>query len=100
MHKLHPYSLTIVLLRMGISESQPQYSKKKTQLSLHSASRIGKARFDALKKSVVSFDEDCQGSSVVDDPIRHTPASQVLGLTSRRHMSLHVSYGVYLVYCF
>jgi hypothetical protein len=81
-HKLHPYSLTIVLLRMGISESQAQYSKKKTEQSLQSASRIGKTRFDALMKSVVSFDEDCQRSSVVDDPIRHTPASQVLALTS------------------
>jgi hypothetical protein len=81
-HKLHPYSLTIVLLRMGISKSQAQYSKKKTEQSLQSASRIGKTRFDALMKSVVSFYEDYQRSSVVDDSIRHTPASQVLALTS------------------
>ena len=79
------------------SESQAQYSKKKTEQSLQSASRIGKTRLDALMKSVVSFDEDCQRSSVVDDPIRHTPASQVLALTSRCHMWLHVAYGVYLV---
>ena len=81
-HKLHPYSLTIVLLCMGISESQAQYSKKKIEQSHQSASRIGKTWFDALMKSVVSFDEDCQHSSVVDDSIRHTPASQVLALTS------------------
>jgi hypothetical protein len=96
----YTHTLTIVLLRMGISESQAQYSKRKTEQLLQSASRIGKTWFDALKKSVVSFDEDCQRSSVVDDPIRHTPASQVLALTSRCHMWLHVAYGVYLVYCF
>jgi hypothetical protein len=74
----YTHTLTIVLLCMGISESQAQYSKKKTEQSLQSASRIGKARWDALKKTVVSFDEDYQHSSVVDDPICHTRASRVL----------------------
>ena len=39
-------------------------------------------------------DEDSERSSVVDDRISPTPASQVLSLTWQRDMWLHVAYGV------
>ena len=40
------------------------------------------------------LDEDSERSSVVDDRISPTPASQVLALTWQRDMWLHVAYGV------
>ena len=40
------------------------------------------------------LDEDSEHSSVVDDRISPTPASQVLSLTWQRDMWLHVAYGV------
>ena len=43
------------------------------------------------------LDEDSQRSSVVDDRISPTPASQVLSLTWQCDMWLHVAYGVYTV---
>ncbi len=59
--------------------------------------RLGKTRFNALK-GVVSADGDGERSSGVDDLARREPPSQVLALTSRCHMWLHVAYGVYLVF--
>ena len=55
--------------------------------------RLGKTRFKALK-GVVSADGDGERSSGVDDLARREPPSQVLALTSRCHMWLHVAYGV------
>ena len=40
------------------------------------------------------LDEDSERSSVVDDRISPTPASQLLALTWQRDMWLHVAYGV------
>ena len=62
-------------------------------------------RKDALLKNAVSasphdsqettcLDEDSECSSVVDDRISPTPASQVLALNWQRDMWLHVAYGV------
>ena len=62
-------------------------------------------RKDPLLKNAVSasphdsqetarLDVDSERSSVVDDYISPTPASQVLALTWQRDMWLHVAYGV------
>jgi hypothetical protein len=51
------------------------------------------ARYSAIK-GAVSADGDGKRSSGVDDLARHEPPSQVLALTSRCHMWLHVAYGV------
>ena len=40
------------------------------------------------------LDEDSERSSVVDDRISPTPASQLLSLTWQRDMWWHVAYGV------
>ena len=55
--------------------------------------RLGKTHFNTLK-GVVSVDGDMERSSGVDDLARNEPPSQVLALTSRCHMWLHVPYGV------
>ena len=55
--------------------------------------RLGLACFNTLK-GVVSADGDGKRSSGVDDLARNEPPSQVLALTSRCHMWLHVPYGV------
>ena len=55
--------------------------------------RVGKTRYNAIK-GVVSADGDGKRSSGVDDLARNEPPSQVLALTSRCHMWLHVPYGV------
>ena len=54
---------------------------------------LGKTRFNALK-GVVLADGDGERSSGVDDLARNEPPSQVLALTSKCHMWLHVPYGV------
>ena len=53
-------------------------------------------RKDTLQryKGAVSADGDGKRSSGVDDLARNEPPSQVLALTSRCHMWLHVPYGV------
>lgn len=55
--------------------------------------RLGQTRF-SLIKGAVSADGDGKRSSGVDDLARNEPPSQVLALTSRCHMWLHVPYGV------
>ena len=47
-----------------------------------------------ILKKLQRLDEDSEHSSVVDDRISPTPASQVLSLTWQRGMWLHVAYGV------
>ena len=54
---------------------------------------VGKTRYRAIK-GAVSADGDGKRSSGVDDLARNEPPSQVLALTSRCHMWLHVPYGV------
>ena len=68
-------------------------AKKKREKSLQFGVRVGKTRFNALK-GAVSADGDGKRSSGVDDLARNEPPSQVLALTSRCHMWLHVPYGV------
>ena len=80
---------------MGISDSDAvlMNAEKKRQKSLQCNSKISTKRFSALK-GAVSADGDGKRSSGVDDLARNEPPSQVLALTSRCHMWLHVAYGV------
>ena len=55
--------------------------------------RVGKTRYSAIKGAVSAYG-DGKRSSGVDDLARNEPPSQVLALTSRCHMWLHVPYGV------
>ena len=71
-------------------------AKKKREKSLQLRVRAGKTRYSAIK-GAVSADGDGKRSSGVDDLARNEPPSQVLALTSRCQMWLHVAYGVYLV---
>ena len=66
--------------------------KEKREVAL--ASSAGRqTRYNAIK-GAVSGDGDGKCSSGVDDLARNEPPSQVLALTSRCHMWLHVPYGV------
>ena len=78
----------------GISDSAAmREAKKKREKSLQLRMLVGKTRYRALK-GAVSADGDGKRSSGVDDLARNEPPSQVLALTSRCHMWLHVPYGV------
>ena len=55
--------------------------------------RVGTARYSTIK-GAVSADVDGKCSFGVDDLGRHEPPSQVLALTLRCHMWLHVAYDV------
>ena len=55
--------------------------------------QVGKTRYSAIKGAVLA-DGDGKRTSGVDDLARNEPPSQVLALTSRCHMWLHVPYGV------
>ena len=68
-------------------------AKKKREKSLQLRMHVGKTRYNAIK-GAVSADGDGKRSSGVDDLARNEPPSQVLALTSRCHMWLHVPYGV------
>ena len=68
-------------------------AKKKREKSLQFGVRLGKTCFNAIK-GAVSADGDGKRSFGVDDLARNEPPSQVLALTSRCHMWLHVPYGV------
>ena len=87
------HTLTIVFLCKGISDSTLTEAEKKREKSLLLASRAGKTRVFALKFGCLT-DGDGKCSSGVDDLARHEPPSQVLPLTSRCHIWLHVAYGV------
>ena len=80
---------------MGISDSANQLieARNKREKQLQISSGLGKTRFSVIKGEV-SVDGDGKSSSGVDDLARHEPPSQVLSLTSRCHMWLHVAYGV------
>ena len=82
-----------MFLCKGISESAEREAKKiREKLNLLS-SRLSTTRYSAIK-GAVSADGDGKRSSGVDDLARNEPPSQVLALTSRCHMWLHVPYGV------
>ena len=68
-------------------------AKKKREKSLQLRMWVGKTRYSGIK-GAVSADGDGKRSSGVDDLTRNEPPSQVLALTSRCHMWLHVPYGI------
>ena len=82
-----------MFLCKGISESASRDAAKKREKSCQLSSRLGTTRYSAIK-GAVSADGDGKRSSGVDDLARNEPPSQVLALTSRCHMWLHVPYGV------
>ena len=82
-----------MFLCKGILESAEREAKKKRDKSCQFSTRLGATRYSALK-GVVSADGDGKHCSGVDGLARNEPPSQVLALTSRCHMWLHVPYGV------
>ena len=83
-----------MFLCKGISDSVAmREAKNKREKSLQLRVRLGKTHFNAIM-GAVSADGDGKRSSGVDDLARSEPPSQVLALTSRCHMWLHVPYGV------
>ena len=83
-----------MFLCKGISDSAAmREAKKKRGKSLQLRMWVGKTRYSAIKGAVLA-DGDGKRSSGVDDLARNEPPSQVLALTSRCHMWLHVAYGV------
>ena len=82
-----------MFLCKGISESASREAEKKREKLLQLRPRVGKTCYSAIK-GAVSADGDGKRSSRVDDLARNEPPSQVLALTSRCHMWLHVPYGV------
>ena len=80
---------------MGILDSGAvlMNAEKKRQKSLQCNSKISTKHFSALM-GAVSAVGDSKSSSAVDGLNCHTQPSQVLALTSRCQMWLHVAYGV------
>ena len=74
---------------MSAEREAKKIREKLNQLS----SRLGTTCYSAIK-GAVSADGDGKCSFGVDDLARNEPPSQVLALTSRCHMWLHVPYGV------
>ena len=90
-----PILTLLFFLCMGISDSDAvlMNAEKKRQKSLQCNSKISTKRFSALM-GAVSVVGDSKCSSAIDDLNCHTQPSQVLALTSRSQMWLHVAYGV------
>ena len=82
-----------MFLCKGISDSASREAKKIREKLTQLSSRVGMTHYSAIK-GAVSADGDGKRSSGVDDLARNEPPSQVLALTSRCHMWLHVPYGV------
>ena len=82
-----------MFLCKSISESAEKEAAKKREKSRQLSSQVGTTRYSAIK-GAVSADGDGKRSSGVDDLARNEPPSQVLALTSRYQMWLHVAYGV------
>ena len=82
-----------MFLCKDFSESALREAEKKREKSLRLRMRVGKTRYSAIKGAVSTYGDD-KHSSGVDDLARNEPPSQVLALTSRCHMWLHVAYGV------
>ena len=78
-----------MFLCKGISESASREAENKREKLLQLSMRVSTTRYIAIK-GAVSADGDGKRSSVVDDLARNEPPSQVLALTSRCHMWLHV----------
>ena len=82
-----------MFLCKGILDTALIEAEKKREKSLQLRMRVGKTRYSTIK-GAVSADGDSKHSSGVDDLARNEPPSQVLALTLRCHMWLHVPYGV------
>ena len=82
-----------MFLCKGILESAEREAAKKREKLRQLPLRVCTTRYNAIK-GAVSADGDGKRSSGVDDLARNEPPSQVLALTSRCHMWLHVAYGV------
>ena len=83
-----------MFLCKGISDSAAmREAKKKREKLLQLRMRVGKTHYSAIK-GAVSADGDDKRCSGVDDLARNEPPSQVLALTLRCHMWLHVPYSV------
>ena len=82
-----------MFLCKGILESASREAEKKREKLLQLSTWVSMTRYSAIK-GVVSADGDAKHKSRVDDLARNEPPSQVLALTSRCHMWLHVPYGV------
>ena len=82
-----------MFLCKGISDPALTEAEKNREKSLQRGMWLGQKRFKALK-GVVPANGDEERSSGVDDLARREPPTQVLALTSRCHMWLHVAYGV------
>ena len=83
-----------MFLCKGISDSPVEReAAKKREKSCQLSSRVGTTLYNAIE-GAVSADGGGKRSSGVDDLARNEPPSQVLALTSRCHMWLHVAYGV------
>ena len=81
-----------MFLCKGISDSAAmREAKKKREKSLQLRMRVGKTRYSATK-GAVSANGDGKRNSGVDGLARNEPPSQVLALTSRCHMWLHVAF--------
>ena len=93
LHTLHPYSHYYVFMQAISDSAAMREAKKKRDKSCQLSTRLGTARYNAIK-GAVSVDGDGKRSSRVDDLARNEPPSQVLALTSWCHMWLHVPYGV------
>ena len=93
-HTLHPYSHCWLFMHgySRLSRSVDEY-KKKRQKSLQCNLKISTKRFSALM-GAVSAVGDSKRSSAIDDINCHTQPSQVIALTLRYQMWLHVAYGV------
>ena len=82
-----------MFLCKGISDPALTEAEKRREKSLQRGTRLGQTRF-TLIKGVMSANGDGKRSSRVNDLARNEPPSQVLALSSRCHMWLHVPYGV------
>ena len=82
-----------MFLCKGISECAEREVAKQREKLRQLSSRVCTRRYSAIK-GAVSADGDGKRSSGVDDLARNEPPSQVLALTLRCHMWLHVPYGV------
>ena len=83
-----------MFLCKGISDSASfTEAENKREKLLQLSTRVSTTGYNTIK-GAVSADGDGKCSSGVDDLARNEPPSQVLALTSRCHMWLHVPYGV------
>ena len=97
LHTLHPYSHYCVFMQ-GYFRLCCHDRRKKEKRYIAPASYADRPDTFQPYNRCSSADGDSKRSSGVDDLARNEPPYQVLALTWRCHMWLHVPYGVYLVF--